>query len=259
MRIRIGVSFPQMHVEYADWRSGCIGADQLGVDAIFAWDHFYPLTGDPEGTHFEGMTLLAALAEFTERAELGSLVLSNSYRNPNLVADMARTIDHVSGGRFILGIGAGWFERDYDEYGYEFGTAPSRLRSLAANLPVIEERLSRLNPPPSRDLPILIGGGGEKVTLRITAQHADIWHGFGDPETIRHKNAVLDGWCAKLGRDPAEIERSAGANLFDGGIIDFDELADAGATFLTWRMTAPYDFGPLREILAWRDARNAAS
>src|SRR4051812_30237096 len=188
------------------WRE----ADELGADTIFCWDHFYPLYGEPEGKHFEALTTLASLAENTERAQIGALVICNSYRNPELLADAHRTIDHISGGRVILGIGAGWFQRDYDEYGYEFGDAPARLRALRRDLPRIRERLGKLNPPPVGDLPILIGGSGEKVTLKLVAQHANLWHGFGDAETFAHKNEVLLRHCADAGRDPAEIERTWG-------------------------------------------------
>lgn len=252
MKVRIGVSFPQQHVDLAELRAAAIAADGLGVDAIFCWDHFFPLFGEPDGKHFEGTTLLAALAQATSHAEVGHLVLCNSYRNPNLLADIARTIDHISGGRFILGIGSGWFQRDYDEYGFEFGTAGTRLTALEANLGVIKDRWERLNPPPLRRIPILIGGGGEKRTLRITAQHADIWHGFGDTDTLRHKNAVLDEHCAQVGRDPKTIERSTSVNRADGD-ADPQELVDSGMTFLVCGMHAPYDLGRLERLIKWRD------
>jgi len=207
--------------------------------------------------HFEAMTLLAAMAEVTETIEIGCLVLCNSYRNPNLLADATRTIDHISDGRHILGIGSGWFEKDYEEYGYEFGTAGGRLRALDANMPIIKDRLAKLNPAPKRKIPIMIGGGGEKVTLRIVAENADIWNGGGDPETLKHKNQVLDDWCAKVGRDPAEIERSV--ILMDPAQYELaDEYLAAGVTQLIGSPgTPPSDWGPLKELLAWRNLKNA--
>jgi probable F420-dependent oxidoreductase len=256
-QIRIAV---QLHPQHADWaqiRDAALQAEDAGVDIVYTWDHFFPLYGDPDGRHFECWTMLAAFAEATSRVEIGALVTCNSYRNPQLLADMARTVDHISDGRLILGIGAGWFQKDYDEYGYDFGTVASRLHALDEALPLIERRLAMLNPPPRRHIPVLIGGGGEKVTLRITAEHADIWHGFGDPEVIAHKNQVLDEWCAKVGRDPEAIERSCGASPNQ----DPDHAAsllEAGATQLTFGLNGPnYDFPTLPDWIAWRDEQRA--
>jgi probable F420-dependent oxidoreductase len=233
-------------------------ADEMGFDIVYNWDHFYPLFGEGDQQHFECWTMLASFAEVTERVEIGPLVTCNSYRNPNYLADMARTVDHISGGRVILGIGSGWFQKDYDEYGYEFGTAGSRLRDLDTSVPVIKDRLDRLNPPPVRKMPILIGGGGEKVTLRIVAEHADIWHGFGDPETVAHKGGVLEGWCAEVGRDPAEIERSIGVEKARHGDLAFgDGLLAAGADQLTLGVSGPdLSIDHLAPWIAWRDERN---
>ena len=257
---RIAIELYPQHAEYTDIRRCVTEAEALGVDVIYTWDHFFPMSGDPNGKHFECWTLLAAFAEITERVRIGSYVSCNLYRNPELAVDMARTVDHISGGRFIFGLGSGWSERDFVEYGYEFGTAASRLKDLDAAMPRIVRRLKQLNPPPLGRMPILIGGGGEKVTLRITAEHADIWNGVAkaegsrsEVETVRHKNAVLDEWCAKVGRDPADIERSIGVEWRRLDLAD--AICEARADELVIGMDGPsYDMAPLKEWLGWRDA-----
>jgi probable F420-dependent oxidoreductase len=254
--IRIGVQIQPQHAEYAQIRRAAASAEEAGVDVIFNWDHFFPLYGEADGPHFECWTMLGAWAEATSRVEIGALVTCNTYRNPELLADMARTVDHISNGRLILGIGAGWFERDYTEYGYPFGTAGSRLADLEQALPRIEARWAKLNPAPTRKIPVLIGGGGEQKTLRYTARHADIWHGFGDPATLTHKAEVLAGWCAQEGRDPDDIELSAASDSSpdDAG----QDLLDAGISLITIGMGGPaYDMGRVRDWVAWRDEENA--
>jgi probable F420-dependent oxidoreductase len=225
--------------------------EALGVDTIWNWDHFFPLSGDPQGNHYEGWTLLTAMATLTKRAEVGCLVTCNGYRNPALLSSMAKTIDHISGGRLILGIGAGWFERDYNEYGYPFGTAPDRLRLLAENLPIIKKRWETDVPKPLRRIPILIGGEGEKVTLKLTALHADIWNGFGPPDKWQRKNQILDDWCAKVGRNPAEVERSVTVQDPSG----LDEMVAAGATHIIMNLSEPWNFGNVEKLVQWREAQ----
>ena len=253
--IRIGVSITPQHGTVDTMRQRWREVEALGVDSLWTWDHFYPLSGDPGGTHFECFTLLAAMAMETSRVTIGPLVSCNSYRNPNLVADMARTIDHLSGGRFILGLGSGWNERDYEEYGYDFKTAPARLQDLKANMPVIEDRMGKLTPGPvNGKLPILIGGNGEQVTLRITARYADLWNGGGTPEEVARLNGVLDERCAEIGRNPAEIERTM--NLSAGEEDLADAYVEAGMTHLIVEPSGPdWDLSIAEKLIRWRDSR----
>ena len=252
--VRIAVQLQPQHADYPQIRDAVARAEDAGVDVVFNWDHFFPLDGDPDGKHFECWTMLGAWAEATSRVEIGALVTCNSYRNPELLADMARTVDHISGGRLILGIGAGWFERDYREYGYDFGTPGTRLADLRQALPRIRSRWERLNPAPTREIPVLVGGGGERKTLRYTAEHADIWHAFGSLETIRHKSAVLDRHCADVGRDPARIERSTAVRRRPEDVAE--GLLDAGVTLFTIGSSGPdYDLDLMRRWVAWREAR----
>jgi len=255
-RMKVGVQLHPQHVSYDEYAKAVQEVEALGVDSIWNWDHFFPLYGEREGNnnHFEGWTLLTAIALLTQKVEIGTLVTCNSYRNPALLTQMANTVDHISHGRLILGLGAGWFEKDYEEFGYPFGTAASRLRDLGRSLPIIKERMSKELPAPVRSpIPILIGGGGEKVTLKLTAQYADLWNGFGPPEKWAHKNRVLDRWCDELGRNPAEIERTV--SLFPQNDIpdNLDAYAEAGAGHLILMTGLPADYGQIEQLVRWRD------
>jgi probable F420-dependent oxidoreductase len=250
--VRIGLQIQPQHADYSSIRRAAAEAEDLGADILFNWDHFYPLTGEPEGKHFECWTMLGAWAEATSRVEIGALVTCNSYRNPELLADMARTVDHISDGRLILGIGSGWFEKDYQEYGYEFGTAGGRLDVLAESLPRITARWAKLNPAPTRKIPVLIGGGGEKKTLRMVAEYADIWHSFSDAGTMERKLGILRRHCADAGRDPAGIEISTGVHGDPAEVAP--PLLDLGATLFTVGVGGPdYDLTELRRWIKWRD------
>jgi probable F420-dependent oxidoreductase len=255
-RIRIGLQIRPQDADYSAIRRAVSEAEDLGVDIIFNWDHFFPLGKEREGKHFECWTMLGAWAESTSRVEIGALVTCNSYRNPDLLADMARTVDHISNGRLILGIGAGFKEREYIEYGYEFGTVGSRLADLAESLARIEHRFSVLDPPPTRKIPVMIGGGGEQKTLRLVARHADIWHTFAEGEPLARKTAILEGYCAELERDPADIERSTFVDGTPEG--RGDALRALGITLFVIGSDGPnYDLTELRDWIAWRDTQNA--
>ncbi len=263
--IRIAAQLHPQHGAWPDLRAAVLRAEALGYDIAYTWDHFFPLYGDPDGPSLECWTTLGAWAEATSRIEIGALVTCNSYRNPELLADMARTVDHVSRGRLILGLGSGWFRRDYDAYGYPFGTRGSRLEALGEALPRIDARLGRLNPPPLRRIPVLIAGTGVRRTTRLVARHADAWHAaFPErPEDLEGPVAALRGWCAEIGRDPAEIEWGVGVEPGDIHrflVRDAATYLEMGFTQFTLGFNGPdWSVDAGRDFLAWRDERNRSA
>ena len=261
--IRIAAQLHPQHGTWREIRSAAVRVDEMGYDLLYTWDHFSPLYGERDGTHLECWSLLAAWAEATERVELGPLVACNSYRNPNLLADIARTVDHVSGGRVVLGVGAGWFERDYRRYGYDFDTRAGRIRALGEAMPQIVSRLESLNPPPVRRMPILIGGRGPRLTLPIVARWADAWHAAFPTHAaeLEPAAAALRGYCRDLGRAPGEIEWGVGVEPND---LDrfLAEEADACVALGFTQFSLGFN-GPTWDVkrgapwLAWRDRVNA--
>jgi F420-dependent oxidoreductase-like protein len=203
--------------------------EEQGWDGVFVADHF--MHGpDNAAPCNECWSLLAGLAARVPRIRLGSLVTGNTYRNPAVLAKMATTVDHISGGRVVLGLGTGWLETEHRAYGIPFPSVPDRLSALEEACHVIRSLLDTdrsefqgrhyhlehapLYPKPVQaHLPLLVGGGGERVTLRIAARYADEWNVWGTPETMRHKNGVLDRYLADVGRDPGEVRRSSQAML----------------------------------------------
>jgi alkanesulfonate monooxygenase SsuD/methylene tetrahydromethanopterin reductase-like flavin-dependent oxidoreductase (luciferase family) len=216
-------------------------ADELGYDSLWTWEHLYPIQGDWRGPMFEGYLILAGWAGVTSRATLGLMVGANTFRNPALTAKMATTLDHMSGGRAVLGIGGAWFEREHEAYGIDFGSgfgerldwldeAAELMRTMlggeeaTARGPRYHAKDVRNDPPPLQaHLPILIGGDGEKKTLHTVAKYADAWNTGGDLDFVRHKDGVLRRWCEEVGRDQAEIERTLGLGL----VVIRDNLAEA--------------------------------
>jgi probable F420-dependent oxidoreductase len=265
--IRVGVQIqPAATPSYATWREAVLDAEAIGVDVIFGYDHFHapaietivdskPVLAEvqPDVNNFEGWTALAAWGEITTRAEIGLLVTGIGYRNPDLLADMARTVDHISDGRLILGVGAGWYEKDYTTYGFDFGTVKSRADLFDDGLSRIADRLGQLRPPPVRKIPVLIGGSGAKRTLPAVARHADIWHTFLPLDTYRSASARVDELAAEAGRTGADIEHST---LWTDE-RSADAYLGAGVTLFTTEVRAVegrYDLSTVKQLVAWRDA-----
>lgn len=223
--------WPNPSQSYTDVLELCQHAEATGWDGIWYADHFMPNAEDTSAPWPEAWTTLSAIGARTERVRIGTLVSGNTYRHPAVLAKMAATLDHITNGRVVLGLGSGWQENEHTQYGLEFYTVNERLRRLDEACQVIQAlygnaksdfdgefyqlQSASLEPKPvQQPLPLLIGGGGEKVTLKITARYANEWNVWGDPAILRHKMAILDEHCAAIGRDPAEIQRSAVALLF---------------------------------------------
>lgn len=264
--IRIGFHLGPQHGEYRRMREQWLAAEALGVDALYSADHFFAQSieidaGKGErppataGANFEGMTIQAAMAATTTRPEIGCIVHAIGYRNPHLMADMARTIDHISGGRFILGLGTGYLERDFVEYGYEWKSQTARSLELAEKIPVIRDRLDRLEPPPLRRMPLLIGAMGEKIGLPTVARHADIWHVYGTADVVAAKIERVRELCAQIGRPFEEIEL---ATWFLPGVMGIsnspDDMLALGIRNVINLQAGPnWDLGIVQELLQWRD------
>lgn len=261
--IRIAAQLHPQHGAYVDLRDAAVESERLGYDVLYTWDHFFPLYGKADGPHFECWSLLSAWAEATDRIELGPLVACNSYRNPELLAEIARTVDHIAGGRVVLGVGSGWFARDYREHGYVYGTAGDRLRQFRADLPRIRRRLAAGNPPPVGPMPLLIGGVGERLTLELVARYADRWHAlFPDrPAELEPKVAALRQWGERVGRDVDEIEWGVGVEPDDLDRFlaeDAPVYREMGFTEFTLGFNGPdWNVAAGKQWVAWRDATNS--
>lgn len=239
--VKLGVLIWPQYTEWESLEQAAARADQLGFDSLWTWDHLYPIVGSWKGPIFEGYLTLTGWAAVTERATLGLMVGANTFRNPALVAKTVTTLDHISRGRAVLGIGGAWFGREHEAYGIDFGSGfGERLNRLDEAVDLIRgmlrqgeasargrhyhARAVRNDPRPVQArLPILIGGGGEQKTLKTVATYADGWNIGGDVERVRHKDQVLRRWCEKVGRDEREIERT----LQGGSVILRDDPDDA--------------------------------
>ncbi|MFL5681064.1 MAG: LLM class flavin-dependent oxidoreductase [Chloroflexota bacterium] len=245
-RLQLGALCWNQYTEWPALLAAGERADRLGYDSLWTWDHLYPIVGDSHGPNYEGWLTLTAWAARTEKTRIGLMVGANPYREPSLVAKMATTLDHISNGRAILGIGAAWFEEEARDFGFEFGDGPpERLRWLGQALPILRGMLDGTNPsapegsryrarhvrndprPLQQHLPICVGGGGEQVTLKLVAKYADMNNVGGGIEQIKRKEQILVDHCSTVGRNPDEIERTAGI----GAVVIRDDRAEAERVF----------------------------
>jgi len=233
--VKVGLKLAPQHVSIDDLRYVWQVADEAGFDHLWDFDHFNPIVGELGGTMYEGWTLLAAMAERTRRVRIGCLVTGNTYRHPAVLAKMAVTIDHLSGGRLEFGLGAAWAEVEHRMMGLDFYTTGQRIRRLREAVQVckalwtqpsatfagryysLTEALAEPKPLQKPHPPVWIGGSGEQLTLRVVAEVADAWNFTGPRADAAHKIEVLDRHCADVGRDPASVRRSVQLR-YDGDV-----------------------------------------
>lgn len=224
--VRFGAHFWSQRVEWPGFKAAVIAAERAGWDSVWTWDHLLAIFGPFEQPILEGWSAMAATAAITSRMTIGLMVGANTLRNPGLTAKLATTLDQISGGRAILGLGGAWFEREHEAFGFDFGSGfGERLDRLDESVAIVRrlldgERVTHrgrfyslkdavCEPRPIQDrLPILIGGSGPRKTLRTVARRADAWNTSGPLEDVRRSLATLEGHCREVGRDPAEIERT---------------------------------------------------
>ncbi|MFQ5666366.1 MAG: LLM class F420-dependent oxidoreductase [Candidatus Binatia bacterium] len=224
--IRFGIQTGQQSVEWSAMLDLWQKADAWGYDSLWNFDHFYPIFVDPEGPCFEGWTTLSALAQATTRARIGHMVNGNTYRHPCIVAKMAATLDHISGGRLNLGLGAGWFELEHRSFGIDFKTVRGRLEALDEACQIIRgmftqpkttvhgkhytvtDAMCLPRPVQQPHPPLMIGGTGPKVLLKIVAKHADMWNASGSAEKMQELIEVIKRHGETLGRETDQIEKT---------------------------------------------------
>ncbi|MBI4640951.1 MAG: LLM class F420-dependent oxidoreductase [Candidatus Tectomicrobia bacterium] len=300
-KMRFGIQTGQQNTTWDELVKIWKEADDLGFDTAWNFDHFIPIFSNPNGPCLEAWTCAAALAAQTSRIRVGTMVTGNTYRHPAILANMATTVDIISKGRLELGIGAGWFELEHKAYGIPYPKVSERIRRLDEAVHVIKQlwtekkanfegryytltdALCEPKPLQQPHPPVMIGGGGEQLTLRVVARHANEWNTFGSPAFLQRKIAILEEHCHAIRRDANEIEKSVliGMTLTDdrekaeraikttaerrGMSLEeakgwalagtpeeiqkqIEQFLDVGVTHIILTMTAPYDDEGLRRF-----------
>ena len=280
--MRFGVFIPQgwrldlVGIDVADQWDTMLGvakqAERLGYESAWVFDHFHTIPTATQEVTYEAWSLMAALAAATDTIRLGQMCTCNSYRPPSYLAKVAASVDAISGGRVEMGIGAGWYEEEYLAYGYEFRSGGTRLRRLRESVEIMnamwtEEEASYqgehytldgaiCQPKPVQDptIPMWIAGSGEKVTLRIVAEHADYSNTVGPPDNFARLGRILNGYCEEIGRDPKEITRSTFFHLFIGE-TEKNAQEQWDATAERWRLPSLTD--PDQTMSRWHGGGHA--